>query len=137
MITSEAYKSRIVNSARYEKNKDAYNMALINLKKLHKGGVLVVLGTDSGALPVRAQGFSEHLELQLMVDAGLTPMEVITIATHNSSQALKLLQQGTLVPGMRADFMVLDANPESDIKGTRAIQSIWKNGIEVGKGPSK
>src|SRR5688572_6075392 len=77
MITGPEYKNRIVNNPRYQKNKDAYNMALRNLKKLHDAGVLVAMGTDSGAQPVRAQGFSEHLELQLMVEAGLTPLQAI------------------------------------------------------------
>ena len=106
-----------------------------NLKKLADNDVLIVLGTDSGAQPVRAQGFSEHLELQLMVEAGLTPLQVITMATRNSSNALRLKDQGVLLPGMRADFMVLNSNPEQDIKATQTIQSVWKNGVEVSKGP--
>jgi imidazolonepropionase-like amidohydrolase len=136
MIISEEYKSRIINDPRYQKNKDAYAMALKNLKKLHKAGVVVVLGTDSGALPVRAQGFSEHLELQLMVEAGLTPLEAITVATRNSSEALNLQQQGTLLPGMRADFMVLNENPEKNITATRSIQAVWRDGVEVSRGPT-
>jgi imidazolonepropionase-like amidohydrolase len=135
MITGEEYRSRIVNNPRYQKNKDAYNMALKNLKKLADNDVLVVLGTDSGAQPVRAQGFSEHLELQLMVEAGLTPLQVIAMATRNASNALRLKDQGVLFPGMHADFIVLNANPEQDIKATRTIHSVWKNGIEVSRGP--
>ena len=110
-------------------------MALKNLKKLADADVLVVLGTDSGAQPVRAQGFSEHLELQFMVDAGLTPMQVITMATRNSSNALRLKDQGVLVRDMQADFIALNANPEQDIKATQSIHSVWKNGVEVSKGP--
>lgn len=134
MIMSEEYKSRIVNGPRYQKNKDAYNMALKNLKKLHDAGVLVVMGTDSGAQPVRAQGFSEHLELQLMTEAGLTPLQAITVATRNSCQALNLSDQGTLSQGMRADFIVLNTNPADDIKATQSIHSVWKQGIQVSTG---
>ncbi|HYI77626.1 MAG TPA: amidohydrolase family protein [Chryseolinea sp.] len=137
MITNQEYKDRINNNSRYKNNIAAYNMALKNLKKLHDGGVLVVMGTDSGAQPVRAQGFSEHLELQLMVDAGLTPLQAITVSTRNASNALKLKDQGVLAPGMRADFMILNSNPENDIKATQSIQAVWKNGIEVSNGPSK
>ena len=137
MITSQEYKDRIVNNPRYKNNIAAYNMALKNLKKLHDSGVLVVMGTDSGAQPVRAQGFSEHLELRLMVDAGLTPLQAITVSTRNASNALKLKDQGVLAPGMRADFMILNSNPENDIKATQSIQSVWKNGIEVSNGPSR
>jgi imidazolonepropionase-like amidohydrolase len=131
MITDAAYRERIRNSPRYQSNKDAYQMALRNLKKIHDSGVLVALGTDSGAQPIRAQGFSEHLELQLMVDAGLTPLQVITIATRNACQALKLKDQGILAPGMRADFIVLKDNPSKDIKATQSIESIWKDGVKV------
>lgn len=135
MITGSEYKNRIVNNPRYQKNKDAYNMALKNLKKLHDSNVLVAMGTDSGAQPVRAQGFSEHLELQLMVEAGLTPLQAITVATRNASNALRLKDQGVLSPGMRADFIVLNSNPENDIKSTQSISAVWKNGVEVSHGP--
>jgi imidazolonepropionase-like amidohydrolase len=131
MITSEEYQKRIVSNPRYQKNKDAFEMALKNLKKIFDGGVLVAMGTDSGAQPVRSQGFSEHLELQLMVEAGLTPPQVITIATRNACQALKLKDQGTLAVGMRADFIVLNENPTNNIKATREIHAVWKNGVQV------
>lgn len=131
MITSETYRNRIVNHPRYQKNKDAYAMALKNLKALHEAGVLIAMGTDSGAQPVRAQGFSEHLELQLMVNAGLTPLEVIAVATRNASRVLKLDFQGVLAAGMNADFIVLNDNPENNISATQSIHAVWKNGIEV------
>lgn len=135
MITSEEYKNRMANSPRYQKNKDAYDMALKNLKKLFDAGVIVALGTDSGAFPARAQGFSEHLELQLMVQAGLTPLQALTVATRNATNALKLSDQGTLSPGMRADFIVLNSNPVEDIKATQSIHSVWKKGVQVSNGP--
>lgn len=135
LITSSDYKNRVLNNPRYQKNKDAYNMALKNLKKLYDSGVLVAMGTDSGAQPVRAQGFSEHLELQLMVDAGLTPLQAITVATRNASNVLRLKDQGVLSPGMRADFVVLNASPEIDIKATHSIHAVWRNGVEVNAGP--
>ena len=110
-------------------------MALRNLKKIFDAGILVALGTDSGAQPIRAQGFSEHLELQLMVDAGLTPLQAIAVATRNSCQALKVKNQGTLAPGMNADFIVLNENPAGNIKATRFIYAVWKNGMQVSNGP--
>lgn len=135
MIKSAEYRNRITSGERYAANQAAFNMALKNLKKLHDAGVLVALGTDSGATPVRAQGFSEHLELKLMVDAGLTPAEAIATATRNACQAMKLAQQGTLAPGMKADFIVLDADPLTNIQNTWKIDAVWKNGKEVSKGP--
>jgi imidazolonepropionase-like amidohydrolase len=135
MINDESYRKKVVEGPRYQKNIDAYNMAARNLKKLYDAGVLVALGTDSGAQPVRAQGFSEHLELQLMIDAGLTPLQAIKVATYNACKALNVKDQGTLAPGMRADFIVLNENPENNIKATQKIEAVWKNGMQVNDGP--
>jgi len=134
-ITTDAYRKKVMDNPRYQKNVAAYKMALRNLKKVHDGGVLVALGTDSGAQTVRAQGFSEHLELQLMVDAGLTPLQAITVSTRNACKALNVKDQGTLAPGMNADFIVLGENPENNIKATQKIESVWKNGVLVNVGP--
>jgi imidazolonepropionase-like amidohydrolase len=136
MIMSHEYQNKITISPGYQKNRQAYEVALKNLKRLFDAGVLVALGTDSGAFPVRAQGFSEHLELQLMVDAGLSPLEAITVATRNACEAMNIANEGMLSPGMLANFMVLNANPAQDIKATQSIYSIWKNGVQVSNGPS-
>jgi imidazolonepropionase-like amidohydrolase len=135
MITSPEYQNKITGSPGYQRNRQAYQVALKNLKKVFDAGVLVALGTDSGAFPVRAQGFSEHLELQLMVDAGLSPLEAITVATRNACKAMDISNQGSLSPGMRANFIVLNSNPTEDIKATQSIHSIWKNGVQVSSGP--
>jgi imidazolonepropionase-like amidohydrolase len=135
MVTSETFRNNVVNSSRYQSNKNAYDMALRNLKKLFDAGVLVALGTDSGAFPPRAQGFSEHLEMELMVSAGLTPLQAITVATRNAAKAMRLADQGILSPGMRADFIVLNSNPADDIRATQEIHSVWKKGLQVSYGP--
>lgn len=131
MISSKGYQDKIRNSPDYQKNKRAVQIALINLKKISDAGILVALGTDSGADPVRAQGFSEHRELELMVSAGLTPLQAIEAGTKNAAIALKINQRGTLEPGKQADFVVLSKNPEREIKNTRTIEAVWKNGVEV------
>ena len=93
-------------------------MAEKNLKTLSDAGVRIAFGTDSG-LPTRFAGFFEHRELQLMVEAGLTPMQAITAATGTNAEILKGDKQfGTLQPGRQADFLVLDANPLNDIHNT-------------------
>jgi imidazolonepropionase-like amidohydrolase len=97
---------------------------------------LIALGTDSGANPVRVQGFSEHMEMELMVKAGLTPLEVITIATQNGARLLRInAETGTLAPGKKADFIMLDKNPADDIVNTRSIFAVWRNGVKVSDGP--
>lgn len=128
-LTGKDYLDKLKNDPNKDKKIAALKMAQRNLKKLYDAGILVVMGTDSGAQPIRAQGFSEHLELQLMVESGLTPMQVIRIATENGAKHLKIADKtGTLLPGMKADFIVLKADPLQDIKNTRTIEEVWKNG---------
>ena len=136
MITSEKYQSDLMNSPAYKRNMAGFDIALKNLKKIFDAGILVALGTDSGAMPLRAQGFSEHLELELMVQAGLTPSQAIVVATKNAAQVLKSDQHyGILKKGNYADLIVLDANPLENIKNTRKINRVYKAGKEVSKGP--
>lgn len=123
-------------SAQQEKDKvqkmAVFQVAATNLRLLDSAGIPICMGTDSGAQPLRAQGFSEHLELQLMAEAGLTPLKVITCATANGATLLKGAQHtGTLKAGNKADFLILDHNPLDDIKATRNIAAVWKNGKEI------
>lgn len=134
MITSEKYQQQL--KAGYEKNLKAFQTAQRNLKKIHDAGILVSFGTDSGANPVRAQGFSEHLELELMVQAGLTPVQAIAVATGNAARTLKIGRQtGTIEKGKLADLLILEGNPTDDIKNTREITAVYKAGQQVSQGP--
>jgi imidazolonepropionase-like amidohydrolase len=103
-----------------------------NVKKFSDGGVLVALGTDSGAFPVRVQGYSEHMELQLMTEAGLTPLEAIKAGTINSATALHIDGNfGTIAKGKVADLLVLDGDPSTDIKNSRKIEAVYKAGKKI------
>ena len=104
--------------------------AMANLKKLHDAGVTVVFGTDSG-VPTRFIGYFEHLEMSMMAEAGLTPMQIIVSATRNPAHYLGLKNIGTLEKGNHADFIVLDADPLVDINNTRKISSVFIGGVEV------
>jgi imidazolonepropionase-like amidohydrolase len=106
-------------------------MAKMNLKTLYDSGVKIAFGTDSG-IPTRFPGYFEHRELQLMVEAGLTPMQAIVAATNTNAEILGGAKQyGTLQPGKRADFMVLDANPLDDIHNTEKLSAVWQAGKTV------
>jgi len=136
MINAPGYRDSSKKSPMYAKSLPAFSVALLNLKKLSDAGILIVLGTDSGAQPLRAQGFSEHLELELMVLAGLTPQQALTAATRNAATLLRINDQfGTLEKGKIADLLILDKNPLEDIKNTRTISAVYKAGKEVSKGP--
>ncbi|TDE17468.1 amidohydrolase family protein [Dyadobacter psychrotolerans] len=135
MITDKTYQDKIRNAPEYTKNKEAAKVAMINLKKIADAGITVALGTDSGAFPIRPQGFSEHYDLELMVQSGISPVKAIRAGTANAAKALGIdADFGTIVVGKKADFVILEANPESNIKNTRKIHSVWKDGKEVSKG---
>jgi imidazolonepropionase-like amidohydrolase len=136
MITSPEYKEKLRNNPNTAKEVSALKIALKNVKRVHDAGILLAMGTDSGAQPVRVQGYSEHNELELLVKAGLTPLQAIAVATKNGATLLGIGNQlGTLEPGRKASFIVLDKDPSKDILNTRTIHAVWKNGEKVSDGP--
>ena len=105
-----------------------------SIAKLKAAGVRFGLGDDSGATNGAYYfGFASHVEMASMVEAGLTPAEVITAATRNSAEFLKLDRLGTVAAGKSADFIVLDANPLDDINNTRRISTVYLRGQEVNR----
>ena len=115
--------------------KEMLQQALRNLKLLSDGGVMIAMGTDSGTGTGRWQGYFEHVELELMVQAGLTTMQALVAATGNAAKVMRIdAELGTLQPGKRADFVVLTADPLADIRNTRTIESVWIDGKALGSG---
>jgi len=93
--------------------------------ELHRAGVGLLAGTDS-ADPL---GASLHLELQLLVASGLTPMEALQTATRNPAFYFGTLPlMGTLEEGKVADIVILNANPLEDIRNTRKIDGVVMRG---------
>jgi imidazolonepropionase-like amidohydrolase len=111
--------------------KAGFEMNKINLKKLSDGGVRIALGTDSGGAADRffIQGFSEHREMELMVQSGLTPMQVIQSFSKGASETLGIDKDfGTLAKGKAADLLVLEKNPLDSITNMRSLQTIYLGG---------
>ncbi len=91
----------------------------------------VALGTDSGGESpwYRVQGFAEHLQMELMMEAGLTPMQVIQSFSKGSSEALRIDKEfGTIAQGKAADLLLLDRDPLQDIRNMRSIAAVYLGG---------
>jgi imidazolonepropionase-like amidohydrolase len=102
-----------------------------NLDKMNKAGVRIVVGTD-GNTP-----YAAHYEMADMVAAGMTPMQVMTAATSNGAQFLRMTDAGTIAANKSADFVVLDANPLDDITNTRKIAAVYLRGVAVDRSSYK
>ncbi len=111
--------------------KAGFEMNKVNLKKLSDAGVRIAFGTDSGGAADRffVQGFSEHREMELMVHAGLTPMQVIQSFSKGAAEALGIDKDfGTLARGKAADLLVLEKNPLDDVINMRTFHTIYLGG---------
>jgi imidazolonepropionase-like amidohydrolase len=124
-LRDPALQARTRASAQAQAIKPALAQASRNLKRLADAGVTIAMGTDSGTSLGRWQGYFEHVELALMVEAGLTPMQALVAATSGAALAMHLDDAGTLQTGQWADLLVLDADPLADIRNTRRIHSVW------------
>src|SRR5215475_1307064 len=118
-------------SATAQRYKEALAVAMRNLKKAADAGLLVVMGTDSGAFANRFQGYFEHLEMEMMAEAGLTPAQILRAATGDAARALRIPEIGAITKGAWADFVVLERDPLKDIRNTRGAASVWIAGNQV------
>ena len=107
--------------------------AFASVMDLHKAGVDILAGSDvSEPLPILgglAHGASLHHELQLLVAAGLTPVEALKSATSVPARRFGLIDRGRIVPGARADLLLVKGDPTTSITDTLNIQSIWRRGV--------
>jgi len=126
-------------------NAPAFAAALATTRALHAAGVPILAGTDANATPgipfQPAYGASLHHELELLVQAGLSPPKH-QLGTALPAQHFALPDRGAITPGLRADLILLDADPTTDITATRTIHRVWCAGTntpsrtETGSHPS-
>jgi imidazolonepropionase-like amidohydrolase len=102
---------------------------------LYEAGVDILAGSDvSEPLPILgglAHGASLHQELQLLVAAGMKPAEALRAATATPARRFDLTDRGRIAPGFRADLLLVDGDPLTNISDTLSINSVWKNGVKL------
>ena len=119
------------NAAARQRAEESWDKLAKGVMRLHEAGVKLGLGTDGGGQNGGYVGWTAHAELENLVKVGLTPMQVITIATRNTAEILRIEELGTVAPGKSADFDVLDANPLENITNSRKISRVYLRGHEV------
>ena len=107
-----------------------YQILQRSVARLAKAGARVLLGSDTG-IQDHPFGFTDHRELEMLVEAGMTPMQTIVAATSRPAEYMGLRDLGTLTPGRAASFIVLDANPLDDITNTRRIADVYIDGRRI------
>ena len=123
-------RANVVEDAGFEDRKAAFRQVQSFVKTIHDAGISVALGTDSGTRNV-PMGWGTHHELELYVEAGLTPMQALVAATATGARAMPPVGEsdfGTLEVGKIADLILLDADPLADIRNTLAIDRVMQRG---------
>jgi len=102
--------------------------ALQNLRRIWDAGITVVMGTDAGNIGT-LHGPSVFREMEIMTQAGLTPLQVLRSATSNGAKTMRMERAiGTLAPGKLADLLILDADPLADVTNLGRIHRVIKDG---------
>jgi imidazolonepropionase-like amidohydrolase len=120
----ESFEGRTPEAA--ERGRTSYGAMERSLRKLANAGATIVLGADTGVTD-HFFGYTEHRELELIVNAGVPTSEAIVAATSRAADTLGV-NTGLLAAGRRADLLVLDANPLDDITNTRRIADVYLRG---------
>jgi imidazolonepropionase-like amidohydrolase len=111
-----------------EADRQAFERAERNTRKLAAGGVLIGVGSDGGSA-LDFPGLMTHREVELLVEAGLSPMDAIVAGTRNGGLALRKVNElGTIEPGRRADLLLLTGNPLEDVRNLRKIDQLMLDG---------
>ncbi|GBQ26527.1 amidohydrolase family protein [Gluconacetobacter azotocaptans] len=126
-----AWRAKVLAAPLTAASKAALAINEHNLLTLYRAGIRIGFGTDSGASPTRIPGFAEHRELKLMVEAGLTPMQALAVATGNAAALMHLSDRGVILPGRLADLFVVSGDPATDITAVDRIEQVWHRGVKT------
>lgn len=112
-----------------------YEPARASVAAVHDAGMPILAGTDANATPAAPSsppfGESMHHELELLVGAGLSPAEALNAATSLPADHFDLGERGRILPGLRADLVLLEHDPLADISATRSVRGVWVAGQRI------
>lgn len=111
-------------------NPQHFETAKASVALLHQAGITILAGSDAPN-PGTAHGVSLHGELQLLVEAGLSPLQALQTATGNANNAFDIGYRGTIKAQQPATMILVNGDPTQDIKQTRNIRAIWKHGALI------
>jgi imidazolonepropionase-like amidohydrolase len=129
-LTSTERQQKLAAAKHFAQYPGVLETALNNTRREIAAGITYGVGSDSGPTG-RFTGYFLHWELQLMVQAGLTPLQALTAATGNNAKLIGAKDLGTIEPRKLADLVVFNADPSADIRNTRTIHSVYIAGKSV------
>ena len=99
-------------------------------REFARAGGLLLAGLDPTGFGGVIAGFGDQREVELLVEAGFTPVEAIQVATSNGAKFLGQIDQiGTIEAGKAADLVVIHGDPSSNIKDLEKVEIVFKDGI--------
>lgn len=135
----KTYEGRVNNVLKHDAEAIAYRKAAFErsaavLPLLQKAGVKIIAGTDAGYLnSYTYPGLGLHTELALMVKYGLTPLQALQASVINAPQFLGKKEYGSIEAGKKADILLLNANPLTDITNTQKIDAVVAKGVYLSR----
>ncbi|MCJ1250381.1 hypothetical protein MMC30_007608 [Trapelia coarctata] len=117
----------------------AYSHSNDSVAAMYRSGIPIMTGTDANDAPMIAHpafGESLHDEMELMVAAGMSNVDVLNAATANPARYFGLSDRGSIKAGQRADLVLISGNPLQDIRATRQIVKVWCAGVQFTVSPS-
>lgn len=109
--------------------------AIEAVRQLHAAGVPILAGSDAPN-PGTIHGATIHYELEMLLRAGLSPLDALRAATSTAARAFSLDDRGRIAAGQRADLVLVQGNPAEDITATRRVVDVWKRGVRQERRPA-
>ena len=129
--TVDIFEARAGEKGFTQEQEDGFRTMLNFIGLCHKAGAKITVGSHTGA-PFAERGYAFQREMELLVDAGMTPLEVITSATKTGAEFFGIEERlGTLEAGKTADLILVKGNPDKDITVMRNVSRVMLNGSWV------